>query len=60
MIHLRHTCAEIARVLIGLTLVLSGGLKAVDPIGSALKIGEYLAPILDERWAYSATVALGL
>ena len=60
MIHLRHTCAEIARVLIGLTLVLSGGLKAVDPIGSALKIGEYLAPVLDERWAYSATVALGL
>ena len=47
MIHPRHTLAEVARVIVGLVFVLSGLLKAVDPVGTALKIGQYLTPILD-------------
>ena len=34
-------------MIVGLVFVLSGLLKAVDPVGTALKIGQYLTPILD-------------
>ena len=60
MISLRLIAAETARVLTGVVLIVSGLLKAIDPVGSALKIGEYLAPILDERWAWSGTISLTL
>ena len=34
-------------MIVGLVFVLSGLLKAVDPVGTALKIGQYLTPIFD-------------
>ena len=60
MISPRLILAEIARVLTGVVLIVSGLLKAIDPVGSALKIGEYLAPVLDERWAWSSLITLTL
>lgn len=60
MIHPRHTLAECARVLVGVVFVLSGLLKAVDPVGTALKIGQYLAPILDTHGAKGEVFTLAL
>ena len=60
MIHPRHTLAECARVLVGVVFVLSGLLKAVDPMGTALKIGQYLAPVLDTHGAKGEVFTLAL
>ena len=60
MIHPRHTLAECARVLVGVVFVLSGLLKAVDPVGTALKIGQYLAPVLDTHGAKGELFTLSL
>lgn len=35
--------AESCRVLLGVVFVFSGTVKAIDPVGGAIKIGEYLA-----------------
>lgn len=37
------TIAECCRVLLGGTLIFSGTVKAIDPMGTAIKTGEYLA-----------------
>lgn len=37
----KKVIVEISRVLLGLTFTFSGFVKAVDPMGSAIKIGEY-------------------
>lgn len=34
---------ELCRVLLGVTFIFSGFVKAVDPVGFAIKIGEYLS-----------------
>ena len=60
MIHVRHTLAEVARVIVGLVFVASGLLKAVDPVGTALKISQYLTPILSPAAAGAETITLAL
>ena len=35
--------AEFCRILISITFIFSGTVKAIDPVGGALKIGDYLA-----------------
>ena len=60
MIHVRHTLAEVARVIVGLVFVGSGLLKAVDPVGTALKISQYLTPILSPASAGAETLTLAL
>ena len=60
MIHVRHTLAEVARVIVGLVFVGSGLLKAVDPVGTALKISQYLTPILSPAAAGAETITLAL
>lgn len=44
--------AECCRVLLGVTFIFSGTVKAIDPMGTAIKIGEYLASFGMEygRW----------
>jgi hypothetical protein len=37
------SAAEFSRVLIGLTFMFSGIVKSIDPVGFAIKIGEYLS-----------------
>jgi uncharacterized membrane protein YphA (DoxX/SURF4 family) len=34
--------AEFCRILIGVTFIFSGAVKAIDPVGGAIKIGDYL------------------
>ena len=60
MINLRHTLAEVARVIVGLVFVGSGLLKAIDPVGTALKISQYLTPILSPASAGAETITLAL
>lgn len=50
MSRLRHIFAECARIVVGLTFVFSGLLKAVDPVGTALKVQEYLVHFLPSTW----------
>ncbi len=39
---LKHILFETARYLLALTLIFSGVVKAIDPVGSGIKVGEYL------------------
>lgn len=45
-IHPRHTFAELARVVVGVLFVFSGLMKSIDPVGTSLKVHEYLAPLI--------------
>lgn len=40
---IRKIVAECCRALLGAVFVFSGTVKAIDPVGGAIKIGEYLA-----------------
>lgn len=39
---LRKVLVEVCRVLLGLVFIFSGLVKSIDPVGGAIKIGEYL------------------
>ncbi len=52
-----------ARLLLGLVFIFSGLMKAIDPVGTAIKIGEYTASagfVLSEDTTLSASVLLCL
>lgn len=38
---MKRFLAELSRIILGLTFVVSGFLKAIDPQGGAIKISEY-------------------
>ena len=51
----------LARYIVGIVFIVSGFLKGVDPIGTALKVKEYLFAFLDMdagRWAVWLGIAL--
>jgi hypothetical protein len=47
--------AEISRILIGVTFVFSGVVKAIDPVGGAIKIEEYFSVFGLTRFAWIDT-----
>lgn len=56
---LRTTIAEISRLLLALTFLFSGFVKAVDPMGGAIKIGEYFG-IFGLSVSFPLTVAAAM
>lgn len=50
---------EVSRVILALTFIFSGFVKSVDPWGTALKIGEYLAAF-NMEWLYSWRFGLAI
>ena len=38
--------AEISRLLIGVVFIFSGIVKAIDPVGGTIKIGDYLMALV--------------
>ena len=61
----RSVIVNIARLVVGLTLVFSGFVKAVDPLGTVYKLQDYaeatgLAGIFPEWLLIMAAVALSL
>lgn len=53
--------AEFCRVLIGVVFIFSGTVKAIDPMGGAIKIGEYLSSFgLDKLQPFSVLLAFNL
>ena len=38
----KKVVAEISRLLLGVVFIFSGTVKAIDPMGGAIKIGDYL------------------
>lgn len=52
-------CATICRVLLGVTFIFSGFVKAVDPWGTGIKVGEYLAAF-EMEWIYGWRFAISI
>lgn len=50
---------EVCRILLALTFVFSGFVKTVDPWGTGIKVGEYLAAF-DMDWLYGWRFGLGI
>lgn len=55
----RRIAVEVCRVLLALTFVFSGFVKTVDPWGTGIKVGEYLAAF-DMDWLYSWRFGIGI
>lgn len=50
---------EVCRVILALTFVFSGFVKTVDPWGTGIKVGEYLAAF-DMEWLYGWRFGIGI
>lgn len=50
---------EVCRILLALTFVFSGFVKTVDPWGTGIKVGEYLAAF-DMDWIYGWRFGIGI
>ena len=58
---IRKIVAECCRVLLGAVFVFSGTVKAIDPMGGAIKIGEYLASFgLDKLQSFAVALSFNL
>lgn len=58
---IRKIVAECCRALLGAVFVFSGTVKAIDPMGGAIKIGEYLASFgLDKLQSFSVVLSFNL
>lgn len=58
---IRKIIAEGCRLLLGVVFVFSGTVKAIDPTGGAIKIGEYLASFgLDKLQSLSVMLSFNL
>lgn len=55
---LRNTI-EVCRIILALTFIFSGFVKSVDPWGTGLKVGEYLAAF-DMDWLYGWRFGIGI
>lgn len=51
--------ATLARLLVGGVFMLSGFVKAVDPMGTAFKIQDYLS-VADMEWLFPAALPMGI
>lgn len=55
------TVAELSRLLLGVVFIFSGAVKAVDPMGGAIKIDDYLSAFgLDFLQVFSVPLAMNL
>ncbi|KGL55287.1 DoxX family protein [Porphyromonas sp. COT-052 OH4946] len=54
---MKRFLAELSRIILGLTFIVSGLLKAIDPQGGAIKIGEYFTVF---SWPKSEGLSLTL
>lgn len=57
---LKRTLLEASRIVLGLVFVISGLLKAVDPMGGAIKVGEYFGSILGSKFLWISHTFLPL
>lgn len=55
----RKTAVEVCRILLALTFVFSGFVKTVDPWGTGIKVGEYLAAF-DMDFIYGWRFGIGI
>lgn len=55
-----HVILAVCRIILGATFIFSGFVKAVDPWGTAIKIGEYLVAFGFEDWFYSWRYGLSI
>ena len=62
MSRLRATAINLCRIVLALTLVVSGYVKAIDPLGTQYKMGDYLAALglagIVPSWATLAAAVL--
>ena len=54
---MKRFLAELSRIILGLTFVFSGFVKAIDPQGGAIKIGEYFTAF---SWPKADSLSLSL
>ena len=57
----KKVIAEVCRLLLGVVFIFSGTVKAVDPMGGAIKIGDYLTSFgLDKLQPFTALISFNL
>ena len=57
----KKVIAEVCRLLLGVVFIFSGTVKAVDPMGGAIKIGDYLTSFgLDKLQPFTVLISFNL
>lgn len=55
---IKRVLIELSRVVVGGLFVLSGLLKAIDPVGTSLKIGDYITSIFGPDWSWLSDISV--